>query len=215
MRLPANDHQEGTTGMKHATSLVRSPAAIIAGLIAAALFLGPAYANWLGAPGQPAVVAGLDLERAFNEIDRRAGAEAELERLGEEFQQQRDALRTAAEQAKLDLDMLVTGTDQYKKAQEAWTQAVLDYSAYVEFTKAKLDAKRAEARRKIYDVIVEEAGKYAAANGIDFILADDSNIGLVEGTDLQIVQQMSLRRLVYANPSFDVTDDLIAWINQM
>jgi Skp family chaperone for outer membrane proteins len=201
--------------MKHATSIVRSPATLVAVLIVAALLLGPAYATWLGTPGQPAVVAGLDLERVFNEIDRRAEEEAELERLGEQFDQEREALRVRAEQAKLDMDMLVPGTDQYKKAQDTWTQAVLDYSAYVEFTKAKLDAKRAEARTEIYEMIVEEAGKFAAANGVDFILADDSRIDLVEGTDIQVVQQMSLRRVVHANPAFDITDDLIAWINQM
>ena len=50
---------------------------------------------------------------------------------------------------------------------------------------------------------------------VDYILADDSGIDLMEGTDLQVVQQMSLRRLVYANPSYDVTEDLIAWINQL
>ena len=201
--------------MKQATCIVRSPATIAAVLIAAAVLLGPAYATWLGSPAQPAVIAGLDLEKVFNEIDRRAIEEAELERRGEEFEQQREERRVRAEQAKLDMDMLVPGTDQYKNAQETWTQTVLDYTAFVEFTKAKLDAKRAEARKKIYDRIVDEAGKFAAANGIDFILADDSHIGLVVGKDIQIVQQMSLRRLVYANPSYDITDDLIAWINQM
>jgi Skp family chaperone for outer membrane proteins len=135
--------------------------------------------------------------------------------LAERFKQEREALRQVAEQAKMDLEMLAPGTDKYEKAEDAWTQAVLDYRAAVEFSKAKLDAKRAEARKVIYDAIVVEAAKFAAANGVDYILADDSGIDLMEGTDLQVVQQMSLRRLVYANPSYDVTEDLIAWINQL
>ncbi|MHC4217328.1 MAG: OmpH/Skp family outer membrane protein [Planctomycetota bacterium] len=201
--------------MKQATRIVSSPATLIMVLVAAALLLGPAYATWLGPPAQPAIVAGVDLEKVFNEIDRRADAEANLERFSEQLEQKLEGLRLVAEQAKMDMDMLVPGTDKYAKAEDVWTQAVLDYSAYVEFRKAKLDAKRADARREIYQAIVDEAAKFAAANGVDYILADDSTIGLLQGTDLQIVQQMSLRRLVYSNPSYDVTDDLIAWINQM
>jgi Skp family chaperone for outer membrane proteins len=184
-------------------------------LIVAALLLGPASAGWLGLPAHPAVIGSVDLEKVFNEIDRRAEAEAELEVLAEQFRQQREALRLDAEQAKMDLDMLVPGTDKYAEAEDVWTQAVLDYRASVEFSKAKLDAMRAKARTTIYQAIVDEAARFAAANGIDFVLADDSGIDLMEGTDLQVVQQMSLRRLVYANPSCDVTDDLIAWINQL
>jgi len=201
--------------MRQATRIVTSPATLIVVLIAAALLLGPAYAGWLGPPAHPAIIGSVDLEKVFNQIDRRAEAETELEALAETFKQEREALRQIAEQAKMDLDMLAPGTEKYEKAEDAWTQAVLNYRAAVEFSKAKLDAKRAEARKIIYQVIVIEAARFAAANGVDYILADDSGIDLVEGTDLQIVQQMSLRRLVYANPSYDVTEDLIAWINQL
>ena len=201
--------------MRQATRIVTSPATLVVVLIAAALLLGPAYAGWLGPPAQPAIIGSVDLEKVFNEIDRRAEAETELEELAEQFQQQREELRQIAEQKRMDMDLLAPGTDKYADAEDAWTLSVLDYRAAVEFSKAKLDAKRAEARTRIYQEIVDEAAKFAAANGVDYILADDSGIDLMEGTDLQVVQQMSLRRLVYANPSYDVTDDLIAWINQL
>ncbi len=201
--------------MKQATRIVTSPATLIVGLIAAALLLGPAYATWLGPPADPAIIGSVDLEKVFNEIDRRAEAEATLEALAEQFKQQREELRQIAEQKRMDMDLLAPGTDKYADAEDAWTQAVLDYRAAVEFSKAKLDAKRAEARTRIYREIVAEAAKFAAANGIDFIMADDSGIDLMEGTDLQIVQQMSLRRLVYADPDYDITYDLITWINEL
>jgi Skp family chaperone for outer membrane proteins len=201
--------------MSQATRIVTSPAALFVVLITAALLLGPASAAWLAPPVHPAIIGSVDLEKVFNEINRRAEAETELEELAERFQQEGEALRLIAEQTKMDLDMLVPGTDKYEDAQDAWTQAVLNFRAAVEFSKAKLDAKRAEARKEIYQAIVDEAAKFAAANSVDYILADDSTIDLLEGTDLQVVQQMSLRRLVYANPSYDVTDDLIAWINQL
>jgi len=201
--------------MTQASRIVTAPATLIAVLIAAALLLGPADAGWLGTPAAPAIIGSVDLEKVFNEIDRRAEAETALEALAEQFQQKREELRQIAEQKRMDMDLLAPGTDKYADAEDVWTQAVLEYRASVEFSKAKLDAKRAEARTRIYQEIVNEAARFAEANGIDFIVADDSGIDLMEGTDLQIVQQMSLRRLVYANPANDVTFELISWINEL
>jgi Skp family chaperone for outer membrane proteins len=193
---------------------VRSPAALAIVLLAAAVFLAPSYAARFAPPAHPAIIASIDLEKVFNEIDRRATAEAGLEQMAEQFRLEAERLRDIAEQAKMDMELLVPGTDKYEAAQDAWTQAVLEYQASTEFFRKKLDAKRAEARKTIYREIVEEAAGFAQANGVDYIVADDSGMDLLEGSDLQIVQQMSLRRLVYANPSYDVTEDLIAWINQ-
>ena len=66
----------------------------------------------------------------------------------------------------------------------------------------------------MYDEIVLAATEFAEQHNIDFILTDDSIVELRLGTDVQVVQQMSLRRVVYANPEFDITDELIAWINE-
>lgn len=180
-------------------------------LLVAAL-LAPSYAAWT-APG-PAIIASVDLERAFNKTGRRVKAEERLEQLAEVYRVEIERLRSAAEQSKMDMEMLVPGTPKYKEAESAWKQAVLDYRAMVEFSKGKLDAKRAEARKNIYQQIIDAAAGFAEANGIDFIVADDSVIDLQQGTDLQIVQQMSLRRVVYANEAFDVTDELITWLNE-
>ena len=50
-------------------------------------------------------------------------------------------------------------------------------------------------------------------DSIDFIVTNDSMLPLQDGNDIQIVQQLALRRVVYANPSFDITDELIGWMN--
>ncbi|MHC4413899.1 MAG: OmpH/Skp family outer membrane protein [Planctomycetota bacterium] len=199
---------------------MRQPSMIVRGATALGLLLlvaavvGPSYATRSGATPRPAVVATVDLEKVFNEIDRRAEAEIRLEQQAEGFRDQADVLRSEAELLKQDLDLLVPGTPQYQQAEKRWKQAVLDYRALAEFSKAKLDAKRAAFRTQIYQRIIDAAGSFCADHGIDFVLTDDSVIELQQGTDLQIIQQMALRRVVYANPEFDITDDLIAWINE-
>ena len=200
--------------MNHTTRIVPSPV-LVGVLVLAAVALAPSYAVWTTVPGHPAVIAGVDLERVFNEINVRADREIELEELNVRLRKTRETLRREADRLKQDLvELYAVGSDEYKKAEKKWKNKVIEYQATVEFSRAKLLAAQTEARKKIYQAIIGAANALASANGIDFIISDDSVIDLQDGNDLQIVQQMSLRRVVYANPELDVTNDLIAWINE-
>ncbi|MCZ6493889.1 MAG: OmpH family outer membrane protein [Planctomycetota bacterium] len=199
--------------MTQLRTIVNRPIALCLLLLAAAV-VAPSYAVWSIGPSRPAIIASVDLEKVFNDIGLRAEAEIELDQLKQRFQEEADALRKEATRLEQDLDLLVRGTPQYQKAEKEYKQVALDFRALVEFNKAKLGARRAEARKDIFDQIVRAAGSFAGAHGIDYILADDSRVNLQEGSELQIVQQISLRRVVYADPAFDITDELIGWINQ-
>ncbi len=132
--------------MSQPTRIVNSSVTLFLLLLAVAA-LAPAYANWL-APPPPAVIATVDLERLFNEINQRATAEIELEQRAQDYTDQAEALRSEAELLKQDLELLVAGTKQYDNAEKKWMQAALDYRAIIEFSKVKLDALRAEARKE-------------------------------------------------------------------
>ncbi len=181
-----------------------TPAAVLVLAVLAALTI----------PHRPPVLATVNLEKVFNDIHHRAEAEGELEKKSQEFRQKAETMRGDAELIRQDLDLLVPGTPQYIKTENDWKEAVVNYSAFVEFTKAKLDQLRANARREIYDYIMERADDFAVNNGIDMILSSDASFQIMEGTDLQIVQQLAMRRVVFGSDEFDVTDDLIKWINR-
>ena len=182
--------------------------------LALAVGVGPAYALLSMAPTMHACASHAALEKVFNESAGRAEAQAELEELGQQLNDQEEGLRQEISVLQSDLELLLVGTPKYKEAEKKVIGVAADLRAWVEFKAAKLDAKRAERRTQVYDEIVLAATEFAEANSIDFILTDDSIIELRPGTDGQVVQQMSLRRVVYANPEFDITDELIEWINQ-
>ena len=161
----------------------------------------------------PPVIATVDLERVFHEIEVRKQAEVSLQAQIKVFRVREQELRTEAERHAADLEMYAPGTDKYDTAQKQHMQSVLDFSAMGEFIEYRLDATRAEARRDLFAEIVEEAAKYAEQNGIDFLFANDSKRSLENGTDRQIVQQLALRRMIYADDAYDITDELIDWIN--
>ena len=183
-------------------------------VLLAAAAMAPTYGGWPSTQPPPPIIAHVDLERVFNEIDRLDQIQGDLEAKLQKYQEQAEALRAEALRLKQDLDLLVLGTEKYEQAEKVWTAAVLDYRATVAFAEAKHDAMRADARRELFGAITRAAGGFADNNEIDFILANDSQLPIQEGRDLQVVQQLALRRVVYASPRFDVTDDLIDWINK-
>ena len=183
---------------------------VVAGLIATSSYAVRSSAT----PPPTAIVTTVDLERIFDQIDRRADAEFELDQLDEALRGQMETLRQVADRLNQDLALLVPGTEQYQKTEKDYKQAALDFVAMVEFRRAKLDAARARARAEIYKQIIKSAATYAAANGIAYIIAEDSETDFAHGTDRQIVQQMLLQRIIYASPECNITDDLIAWINE-
>ncbi|MEE8156196.1 MAG: OmpH family outer membrane protein [Phycisphaerales bacterium] len=194
------------------TIMTRRPYLGIA--LALAVGVGPAYALLSMAPTRPAVIAFVDLQKVFNDSDKRAEAQAELEALGQELDDKVEALRQEIKTLQANIGLLVPGTPKYKEAEKKLVAAAADHRAWIEFKAAKLDAKTAQRRTQVYDEIVLAATDFAEQHNIDFILTDDSILELRPGTDVQVVQQMSLRRVVYANPEFNITDELIAWINE-
>ena len=194
------------------TNSTGKPYLLIALVLAAVV--APAYALLSRAPTRPTVTAFVDLQRAFNEIDRRADAQAQLKELEVQLDDRVEALKQEAEILLSDLkDLYTPGTDKWEEAKQKAFAAAADHRAWAQYKVLKLDAKTADRRARIYDEIALASIEFAEANNIDFIVTDDSMLELRPGTDVQVVQQMSLRRVLYANPEFDITDELITWFN--
>lgn len=183
----------------------------------AVLCLAVTFAVPRDPPAQPAegpmLVAHIDLERVFNEISAKSQAEVQLEEMRQQFEKKKDELRGQVEFLRDDLELMVPGTDTYEKAERKLREATIDYSAYVEFSKARLERERSTARKTIFQQILRSAESFAKVRGISYLLSDDSIRAVEEGTELQVVQQMAFRRMIFADSSFDVSGDLIEWIN--
>ena len=169
--------------MRHHTLTNRTVVAIGVALLATAI-IAPTYAVWPAFQFDPPVIGSLNLERVFNEIRQLQQAQAELEAELTKFQEQAEALKQEAERLWADLELLVPGTEKYAKAEKEWKRAVLDLQAVVAFADAKRDSMLSDARRLLFSTITDAAAEFAKANGIDFIITNDSGLSIQQ----QLVQ---------------------------
>jgi Skp family chaperone for outer membrane proteins len=167
------------------------------------------------APQRPAVVASVDLERVFNSIDLQAKTEARLQTVAADLDAQRKVLRDGIEELNAELETFQPGSAAQLEVATRIEEAISEFRAFEGFARAKAEAEQAKAMRQIYMTIRQAAADLAKERGWDYVMVDDS-IPTIEPTDSQrMLQQISSRRFLFANPSFDITDDLIAKLNAM
>lgn len=183
-------------------------AAVLIGVIVA-----PSFALRNAVPPSPPVICHIDLQQVFNVSKWRADAKIEITNLTTAAENEIEAQRNTVEELRTDLDLFPPNSSQYKAKTAELIDALARLQALIGFHEAKHDVRRAALRREIYEKIVTAAKVFAQQNGIDYIITDDSKVQMEPVTEVQVVQQMALQRIVYADPAYDVTTDLISWIN--
>ncbi len=162
---------------------------------------------------RPAVVATVNLEKVFNTINLQATREAQLKGMVERMKAREAELENAVKEVESELDSFEAGSKSAIEAQNRVQAAVGEFRAFVQFSRLKLEAEEAKFMRETYLAIREAAGRYAAENGIDLVLLDDSIPEFQSGTADRTVQQISNRRVLFVNGSLDISDALIAFMN--
>jgi len=161
----------------------------------------------------PVTAATVDLEKVFNNLDARGAEDQRLQTLFEQMQAE-DKQRSAELQQLQDaLEVEVPGTEKYQQAEERLVRKTLEYQAWVEFKQRQLDREKALVLQKLYNDIKQSLGEMAEQQGYDLILLDDSVKELAPGGEQSVNQQISARRVLYANPAIDITEDLIIRMN--
>src|SRR5688572_21456155 len=165
-------------------------------------------------PNQPAIIATFDLERTFNALDLKKSAFDELKKLGETLEAKRQEMATSLKQMYADLEDHVPGSAKYRELEEKLLEKENEFRATAEFNKMKLDIERARNVKKVYLEIKKVVESMATENKWAVVLVDDSIAEIPPGSEEEITRQISARRIVYSSPDVDITDMLIARMNQ-
>jgi Skp family chaperone for outer membrane proteins len=200
-------------------SISRSPfvrTLVVAAIVAGAVIVPVVVAR----PLRPAAssVATVNLPVVLEGLNQRADAESELRTLADEIRVERDRreseLDDLTNQRKDEVD-----PDRQAELEEQIALKTLNYQAWLRFTSDKLDVERALLMQSLYRSIQASIKTMSEAEGFDLVLLSEGSDELVVNPEAQVSreaqirQQMSMRRVVYSNPAVDITDDLVARMN--
>lgn len=195
----------------------RTSRSTVALLAAAGLFMLGSLGFLAGAsmlaPTKPAVVASIDLEKIYESLLEQAAADATLEQIAATMNVSIEAKRKELEDLQTELDSFTPGSPAHKSLTSKISERMVSYTSHVEFNRQKLEARRAELIRRVYDRIKAVLKVMAKENGWDVVFLDDS-IPPLEATDAtRTMQQISARRMLYCDPTLDVTDLVVERLN--
>ncbi len=178
-----------------------------------------------GGGGRPAVIATVRLGTVIEKLDKRASDFANLQALKAKVQKEEKERKDAIDKMQQQLKAMVEANGaenpnaEMFKLQEDLGLASLRFQAWSRFTLDKADIEQSLVLQDLYRSIKTAAAQMATAAGYDLVLVDDSQ-GELRTTpdarisrDAQILQQISDRRMLYANPMLDITDELITRMN--
>ncbi len=161
----------------------------------------------------PTSIATFDLEKTFNALEEKKAADNELKRLAESMKKESDNLAKGLKAMETELEDLQPGTPKHKEMMENLAEKGHNYQAQVEFFRAKMDIDGARMMRQVYQSIRLAAEQLAKERGYAVVLVNDSISPIPPGTVEEVTRQISARRMVYASPQVDVTEELISRMN--
>lgn len=194
---------------------LRPLALAVAGLASLVVLAGAARVLLGGVPTRAPIVATVDLQRLFNNLELLTTEEAKVEKVGAGFDRQLEELRGRVESLQADLENFEQGGDDWLRMNREVESTVSEYRAIEQYAKLKVEAERSKTMRTVYESIKAQAAAFAKSQTppIDYVLIDDTIPGLEPSTAEAMQKQISARRMIYATPDFDITDALLAFMN--
>ena len=161
----------------------------------------------------PAVIAFVDLEKVFEGLDSMETSEEAIMALAKQIEDQTTSMEEELELLQAELESLEPGSD----AMESMNNNVIGVAgrlrAYQKYATLILEREQANDLKATYDAIREAAGRFADREGIDFVVMNDAMVAMNPTDSAGTLQQIASRKFLYANPTMDITDALIAMMN--
>jgi Skp family chaperone for outer membrane proteins len=170
-------------------------------------------ANRKVAPSTPAVLVSVDFERAFSSLEERVYEESKVQTFVANMTEDIESKRLHIESYEQEFELYEPGSDKWEELLQEQQLEVLEYQAQVEYRNIRATREESKGMRRIYEHIREAAAELSKENGWDYVIVNDAAFSLPEGDNVDMGAQISSRRMLYANPSLDVTDILIEYMN--
>lgn len=164
-------------------------------------------------PTKPAVVAFVDLEKVFNSLESRKVSEEEIRAMAVRMENETTGMREELEMLQAELESLEPGSNEMAQLNDQAVAVAGRLRAFQKYSALLLEREQANDLRKTYDMIRDAAAEYSRNSGIDIVLLNDSIPTINPSDSANTLQQISARRILFANGTLDITEDLIAKMN--
>lgn len=162
---------------------------------------------------KPTAVAVCNIEQVVEALTEKQQLDAEMKQHRDALAAEQQSRQKRIEKLEFDLNALKPGTDAYKQKQEELQRAALELQVWTRFEQARAGRELGLQTERLYRKILEAIGRVGQDNGYDVVLFRESNVDMQFENPQQLSALIQLRKVLYANPSIDLTDQVIQRMN--
>ena len=168
-------------------------------------------------PAAP-VVAVVRINMLFDQLQQRADARIDLRRLEQDVSDERARRESAITQMQAELEEVVAVVNREKLGDELALKG-LQLRFWYREAMTELEVEKAILLQDLYKSMRAAIEALAKAQGYDLVLIDDASDELPfdresqAAPQLQVLQQIATRKILYRNPALDITLDLAERMN--
>lgn len=166
----------------------------------------------------PTVVATVDINRVREGLTERVDAQAGLIALAQKIESENTERLGKIEELQTEITDTVD-PDQRQELQEELDLNLVRAAAWREYIKQQVDIEKSLLLQDLFQKISDAVAELAEVEGINLVLVSDAGRVVKTVSDaqvareLQVRQQISTRRIMYASSTIDITEQLIIRMN--
>lgn len=158
-------------------------------------------------------IAVVDIEGVFNQLEERTAIEADIRTRISNLQKWEQDKRKELINLQNDLDIMDKSSDNYRKAAEDMERKAIALQTELQFRQRQIEREKAINLENLYRKLIDGIASVAKAEGFDLVLAKDRTPDLRQANQQQVAAVIQLRKLLYANPTMDVTERIKQKLN--
>lgn len=188
---------------------------VIAALLGGALLLGRSFAqeHVAATVTRPSRVAVCDVVQVFNNYTRAKDLSAQLNESRDKVEAEGQKRQQAIQSMQLELEGLKEGSKEYEGRFNEIQRQTIEQNAWLQYQEALVMREHHRLTREMYDEIIQRITQLAKEKSIDIVLYRMRQEFRSENTR-QLLQQIENRRVLYAADSTDLTDEVLAGLNE-
>lgn len=167
-------------------------------------------------PPTPRGIAVVNLTRVFGNLNEKLAGDSEMESMSksvtEEKRKREDDIENIANQLKNDT-LFKKDSPEYKKMQDEVLEKSMSLQTFLSFSEQKLLMQQRLKTAQIYMNINNAIKSYAETNGIALIFMSNDIDFSQDRTIDAINNHIALRKVLYAHPDYDITQNVIEKMN--
>ena len=166
----------------------------------------------------PTVVATVNLSMVMDGLAERADLQAELAMEAQTIQAEQQQRTDEVERLSKELEEVVDESRR-SEMQDEFDLRLLQQMAWLRFTQQEIDVNKSLMMENIFRNMQKAAMELAQIEGIDLVLIEDSTMGFQVlannqvTREQQMAEQISTRRVLWREPTIDISDELIVRMN--